>query len=120
MAGREDGRGSLSRIQARRGGTRDGRRARVEDKQKTASRGLGPVGDEGWEDLSTFLVGAEIGALVNTKMLKHQRPDGMDALTYISIVDLRNYYFDMFHAECCMKHDIYVTAKIFVSKSETT
>jgi len=52
-------------------------------------------------------------------MLRYRRPDGIeksDASSYISIGDLRccNYYFRMFHNECC------VAVGIFVSESQTT
>ena len=59
-----------------------------------------------------------------SKLLRHRRPSWEEKLEiecsniYLIVVfRCCNYYFHMFHGECCMKHGVHVSAEIFVSES---
>ena len=56
------------------------------------------------------------GIFFSLEMLRYRCPNGeekSDAPTYVSIVNPRccNYYFRMFHGDCCMKHGVQVAAE---------
>ena len=50
----------------------------------------------------------------NAKTHTSEQEEKSDVVTYISIVDFRccNYYFCIFHDECCMKYSVHVAARI--------